>query len=53
MTEQLSHGFFIVMSYGVTVAVVGGLIVWLVLTGRQRRSRIAALSVRHAGSDGA
>lgn len=44
MTEQLSHGFFIWASYGVTIGVIGSLILWLTLTGRSRRVQIATLT---------
>lgn len=46
MTEQLSHGFFILAAYGVTAVVVGGLFAWLLVTGRARRARIESLNMR-------
>lgn len=46
MTEQLSHGVFILGSYGVTALVVGGLLCWLIFTGRQRRARIDVLAAQ-------
>ncbi len=46
MTEQLSHDIYILASYGVTALVVAGLFGWLVITGRQRRTRIDVLNVK-------
>ena len=40
------HASFIVSAYAVVIVVIGGLIAWLVLDGREQERRLADLAAR-------
>ncbi|ODN72517.1 heme exporter protein CcmD [Methylobrevis pamukkalensis] len=47
MTESLGpHAGFILASYGITVAVIAGLIVWVIADHRAQKRRLADLEAR-------
>lgn len=39
----MSHSFFVAASYGATVLVLGGLMLWIAITQRARKAELTAL----------